>query len=90
MPPPPALRFSSIDFERVAGSSDRVVVLCDCDRPDGLPTLVGQRVDIDGAVYRVVGADDLARPLFDGEKIALWVEAVGAVRNTSRGRRWDR
>jgi hypothetical protein len=37
--------------------------------------LVGQKVCIDGAVYLVVGADDLDRPLRKDEQIVVWVEA---------------
>ena len=86
---PTVIRFTSINYQRVTDRSDCVIVLCDCDRPLGLPTLVGHRVDIDGEIYRVVGADDLARPLFEGEEIVLWVEAVGVAKNTTgRGRRW--
>jgi alkanesulfonate monooxygenase SsuD/methylene tetrahydromethanopterin reductase-like flavin-dependent oxidoreductase (luciferase family) len=70
-------RFTSIDYQRVDDHSDRVVVLCDEDRPNGLPTLVGKTVSIDGKLYDVVGADDLHRPLKRGDRMVLWVGVAG-------------
>lgn len=74
----PPLRFISIDYQRGDGRSDRVIVLCDADRPAGLPVLVGKTVSIDGAAYQVVGSDGLDRPLRKGEQMVLWVEHAHA------------
>ena len=74
------LRFTSNDYQRVENHSDSVVVLCDEDRPEGLPTLVGKTVSIDGKLYDVVGADDLDGPLKEGDRMVLWLGAAGGAR----------
>ena len=68
-------RFTSIDWQRVEGRGDRVVVLCDQDRPQGLAFVVDQTIDIDGALYMVLDAEHphLAGPLRKDEQVVLWI-----------------
>ena len=67
--------FTSVDWQRVEGRGDRVVVLCDEDRPEGMTFVVDLTVDIDGALYMVLEAEHsrLAGPIEKGEPVVLWV-----------------
>lgn len=64
-----------VDWQRVPLRGDRVVVLCDQDRPEGLAFIVGQTVQIDGQPYDVHAAEHmhLTSPLCKGEPVVLWV-----------------
>jgi hypothetical protein len=68
-------RLTSIDWQRADGSDDRAVVRCDRYRPAGMAFLIGQTVEIDGALYHVVRAQHphLTGPLRKGEQVVLWV-----------------
>jgi hypothetical protein len=72
------LHFTSADYQRIEGRGDRVIVLCDQDRPNGLGELVGLTVDIDGESYVILKADGPGptKPLRRGEQVALWVTAA--------------
>jgi hypothetical protein len=50
----PAAYFTSFDWIRVEGKGDVAMILCDRDRPDGMKTITGETVDIDGGLYAVL------------------------------------
>jgi hypothetical protein len=74
----PPRRFSAIDYTRNEGRDDRVVVLCDQERPEGVADLFGRTVDIDGALYTVLKTEDRdpSRVVRRGEPVALWITSA--------------
>lgn len=77
--------FTSIDYQRIEGRGDRVVVLCDRDRPEGLGELVGQTVDVDGALYLVDRVKPGTKsPVRKGERVVLWVERADIAAKAGR------
>jgi hypothetical protein len=81
------LHFSSIDYARIKGRGDRVVVLCDLDRPRGTADLLNRAIDIDGALYIVLEIDnpDPSKAVRRGEQVALWVKPADAPVTDARG-----